>query len=147
VEYCALVMNLKGVQRALDSGLTKIKLTASASRTHSMKNMNRTPEEVVRDFAECASFALSRGMEVSGAVSTAFGCPFAPGASGNVATEDLVYMFEQDGIATGLDRKKVMAVAADACTWLEREPDSCQIKVKKCQEALVSNCKNFEHYL
>ena len=31
------------------------------------------------------------------------GCPFAPGASGNVATEDLVYMFNQSGITTGVD--------------------------------------------
>lgn len=76
VEYRCLTMNLKGVQRALDCGLTKIKLTSSASRTHSLKNMNRTPEEVVRDFAECAAFALAQGAEVSGAISTAFGCPF-----------------------------------------------------------------------
>lgn len=31
------------------------------------------------------------------------GCPFAPGASGNIATEELVYMFEDGGIATGID--------------------------------------------
>lgn len=31
------------------------------------------------------------------------GCPFAPGASGNVATEDLVYMFEEAGLDTGID--------------------------------------------
>ena len=31
------------------------------------------------------------------------GCPFAPGAAGNVATEDVVYMLERAGIGTGLD--------------------------------------------
>ncbi|MGV2495903.1 hydroxymethylglutaryl-CoA lyase [Pelagerythrobacter aerophilus] len=31
------------------------------------------------------------------------GCPFAPGAAGNISTEDLVYMFERAGIATGID--------------------------------------------
>jgi hydroxymethylglutaryl-CoA lyase len=31
------------------------------------------------------------------------GCPYAPGASGNVVTEDLVFMFEAMGIATGID--------------------------------------------
>lgn len=31
------------------------------------------------------------------------GCPFAPDATGNIATEDLVYMFERSGLATGLD--------------------------------------------
>ena len=31
------------------------------------------------------------------------GCPFAPGATGNVATEDLVYLFNESGIETGID--------------------------------------------
>ena len=35
------------------------------------------------------------------------GCPFAPGATGNVATEDVVYMLETLGISTGIDVKKV----------------------------------------
>jgi hydroxymethylglutaryl-CoA lyase len=37
------------------------------------------------------------------------GCPFAPGASGNVVTEDLVYMFETMGIDTGVDLEKLLA--------------------------------------
>ena len=37
------------------------------------------------------------------------GCPFAPGATGNVATEDVVHMFDTLGIETGIDVKKVCA--------------------------------------
>ncbi len=37
------------------------------------------------------------------------GCPFAPGASGNVASEDVVYMLERAGIATGLDLQQLIA--------------------------------------
>lgn len=37
------------------------------------------------------------------------GCPYAPGASGNVVTEDLVFMFEAMGIRTGVDIEKLMA--------------------------------------
>lgn len=37
------------------------------------------------------------------------GCPFAPGAAGNVATEELTYMFERGGIATGIDLEKAIA--------------------------------------
>jgi hydroxymethylglutaryl-CoA lyase len=37
------------------------------------------------------------------------GCPFAPGASGNVITEDLVFMFESMGVATGIDLDKLFA--------------------------------------
>jgi hydroxymethylglutaryl-CoA lyase len=38
------------------------------------------------------------------------GCPFAPGATGNVATEDLVYLFERSGVATGIDLEKAIGV-------------------------------------
>jgi hydroxymethylglutaryl-CoA lyase len=43
------------------------------------------------------------------------GCPFAPRATGNVATEDLVYLFDRMGVAHGLDLASVTAAAA----WLE----------------------------
>jgi hydroxymethylglutaryl-CoA lyase len=39
------------------------------------------------------------------------GCPYAPGASGNVATEDLVYLFEGMGVATGIDRDALIVCA------------------------------------
>lgn len=76
VEYRALILNLKGLERAENAGLTKAKLTASASRAHSLANIKRTPEEVVRGFAACADYAAAHNMELSGAISTAFGCPF-----------------------------------------------------------------------
>lgn len=40
------------------------------------------------------------------------GCPFAPGAGGNIATEEVVYMLEESGIRTGLDLDRVLAAAA-----------------------------------
>lgn len=43
------------------------------------------------------------------------GCPFAPKATGNVPTEDVVYMFERSGLATGFDLDRVIA----ASQWLE----------------------------
>ena len=39
------------------------------------------------------------------------GCPFAPGASGNIATEELVYMLEESGVRTGLDLDAVLDAA------------------------------------
>ena len=39
------------------------------------------------------------------------GCPFAPGASGNLATEDLVYMLDRMGYETGIDFEKLLAVS------------------------------------
>ncbi|MGE4432264.1 MAG: hydroxymethylglutaryl-CoA lyase [Sphingobium sp.] len=41
------------------------------------------------------------------------GCPFAPGATGNVATEDLVWMFERMGVSTGIDLDALVRIGAD----------------------------------
>ena len=48
------------------------------------------------------------------------GCPYAPGASGNVATEDLVYLFEGMGVDTGVDRDALIACADWICAQLGR---------------------------
>jgi hydroxymethylglutaryl-CoA lyase len=45
------------------------------------------------------------------------GCPYAPGASGNAATEDLVDLFEASGIATGID----LDALVDTAAWVERD--------------------------
>jgi len=43
------------------------------------------------------------------------GCPYAPRASGNVATEDLVYLLEHEGVATGVDIDALIKISQ----WLE----------------------------
>jgi hydroxymethylglutaryl-CoA lyase len=50
------------------------------------------------------------------------GCPYAPGASGNVVTEDLVFMLEAMGIKTGVDLEKLMAARAHLRAGLPQEP-------------------------
>ncbi|WP_041675370.1 hydroxymethylglutaryl-CoA lyase [Ramlibacter tataouinensis] len=50
------------------------------------------------------------------------GCPHAPGASGNVATEDLAYLLASMGIATGLDFDALLALRGRLAHWLEGEP-------------------------
>jgi hydroxymethylglutaryl-CoA lyase len=42
------------------------------------------------------------------------GCPYAPGATGNIATEELIYLTEDMGIATGIDLEAMIEAAADA---------------------------------
>ncbi len=46
------------------------------------------------------------------------GCPYAPGASGNVATEDVVSLFESMGIETGVDLNKVAIASKEILTFL-----------------------------
>ena len=50
------------------------------------------------------------------------GCPYAPGASGNVVTEDLVFMLEAMGVSTGIDLTQLMAARLPLQTGLPGEP-------------------------
>jgi hydroxymethylglutaryl-CoA lyase len=60
------------------------------------------------------------------------GCPFAPAATGNIATEDLVYMLDRGGIETGVDLAKLM----DTCSWMNDV-------VGRQLPAMVSRAGNF----
>ena len=60
------------------------------------------------------------------------GCPYAKGASGNVATEDVVYMLHGLGIQTGVDLDKLVGIGQWICGILQREPSS---KVNKALSA------------
>jgi hydroxymethylglutaryl-CoA lyase len=69
--------------------------------------------------------SLECGVRVFDAsVSGLGGCPYAPGASGNVATEDLVYLLEGMGCATGIDLLKLIAAGAFICGELGIETRS-----------------------
>jgi hydroxymethylglutaryl-CoA lyase len=50
------------------------------------------------------------------------GCPFAPGASGNVVTEDLVFMFESMGLSTGIDLDKLFKARELLMQAIPEEP-------------------------
>ena len=76
VEFRVLITNLIGVERAIDAGVPKVKLTVSASESHNLSNFNKKPEETLKDFQECYKLARENDIEVSAAISTAFGCPF-----------------------------------------------------------------------
>ena len=59
--------------------------------------------------------ALELGVaDFDAAVGGLGGCPYAPGATGNIATEELVYMAEDMGVATGIDLEAMIATAAEA---------------------------------
>jgi hydroxymethylglutaryl-CoA lyase len=52
------------------------------------------------------------------------GCPYAAGASGNVATEDVVYMMNGMGVRTGVDLGQLVDIGRWICGVLGREPSS-----------------------
>jgi hydroxymethylglutaryl-CoA lyase len=206
VRYSALVPNLKGAVRALDSGFTELEAVVSASETHNRKNVNRSTEQSLDEIAEIIALAHERKATVQVIVSTAWGCPYegdvpvsrtvavasraikdgadsssfgdttgmatptrveqlvgafrdanpeqslnlhfhntrgtglanvlaalqlgvsdfdasvgglggcpyAPGATGNIATEELVHMVEDMGVATGINLDAMIEAAAEA---------------------------------
>ena len=206
VRYSALVPNLRGAIRALDSGLTELEAVVSASDTHNRANVRRGTAESLDDIAVIIDTAHQRGASCQVVVSTAWGCPYegdvpvsrvvrvasralddgadsisfgdttgmatprrvrelvgefrsahpgvplnlhfhntrgtglanvltalelgvadfdasvgglggcpyAPGATGNIATEELVHMVEDMGVATGIDLDAMIDAAADA---------------------------------
>ncbi len=77
--------------------------------------------------------ALESGIAtIDSSVAGLGGCPYAPGAAGNVASEDVVYMLDGLGVAHGIDLAKIAATGRFISAALGREPAS------KCAKALAS---------
>jgi hydroxymethylglutaryl-CoA lyase len=221
VRYSALVPNMKGLERAIASGIRRIAVFTAASETFNRKNINMGVDESIDVFRPVVEGALKEGISVRGYISTAFvcpyegriapervvdvtrslfdlgvdevsigdtigaatpkdvattvgvllqycdasrlamhfhdtygmavanvyqalqmgisvfdssagglgGCPYAPGASGNAATEDLVYLFENLGIQTGVSLKSLRIASRFIAKELGRELPSRVLKV------------------
>jgi hydroxymethylglutaryl-CoA lyase len=221
VRYSALVPNMKGLERAMASGIRRIAVFTAASETFNRKNINMGIQESIDVFKPVVAEALKNGLSVRGYVSTCFvcpyeglivkekvgevagalfglgvdevsigdtigaatprdvestvgyiltqfpasklamhfhdtygmavanvyqslqmgittfdssagglgGCPYAPGASGNVATEDLLYLLDRLGIETGADLKLVRRASHFIGQELARELPSRVLKV------------------
>lgn len=219
--YSALVPNMKGLERAIESGIRRIAVFTAASETFNRKNINMGIQESMDVFKPVVAQALKEGISVRGYVSTCFvcpyegavdkakvaevtralfdlgvdevsigdtigaaspkdveatvdlllrqfpvdklamhfhdtygmavanvyqslqmgittfdssagglgGCPYAPGASGNAATEDLVYLFDKLGIETGVSLKLLRRASQMIAQELARELPSRVLKV------------------
>ena len=221
VRYSALVPNMKGLDRAIASGIRRIAVFTAASETFNRKNINMGVQESIDVFKPVVARALKEGISVRGYVSTCFvcpyegpvakekvadvtrllfdlgvdeisigdtigaatpkdiettvgyllqqfpaerlamhfhdtygmavanvyeslqmgiavfdssagglgGCPYAPGASGNVATEDLVYLFDKLGVETGVSLKLLRRASHLIAQELARDLPSRVLKV------------------
>jgi hydroxymethylglutaryl-CoA lyase len=213
----ALVPNLKGAQRAFDTGLRKVHYVLSASNEHNLKNVRRSTAESVDDFTNIvvardetgqrniklgAGVATAFGCTIAGRVDEAHvlkivetllkagadqiaiadtvgyanpgqvqklmrqvlaltgdvpvtchfhdtrglglanvfaaldvgvrsfdsslgglgGCPFAPNATGNINTEDTVFLLESEGMRTGIDINALLSIRELVASWLPGEP-------------------------
>ena len=212
VVYSALVLNLKGMQRAAGAGVSHVTVSISASSTHSQRNAGMTLTEARRRFAKMVAVGKKSGLTIRGGIQCVFGCryegkidpgtvtdmlneqldqgideieladttgmadpravqeicgsvrdlagdkpvylhlhdtegkglanalaalqagithfdsafggmggcPFVKGASGNIATEDLVFMMQQMGIETGIDVARIAAVSRSLEDYFQR---------------------------
>lgn len=95
-------------------------------------------------------FHNTRGMAVANIIAgmdagvtwfdTAFagvgGCPFVPGAAGNVSSEDVVHMFSEMGVETGIDLDKVIAIGRRVEEIINRRADSYVLHAGKNKDLL-----------
>lgn len=64
------------------------------------------------------------------------GCPFVPGAAGNVATEDVLHMCEEMGVATGVDLDKAMAISRRVVELVGHSTDSYLLRAGKAKNLI-----------
>ena len=76
VIYVALIPNLKGAQRAIESRADELNLVMSASQTHNLANMRMRCEASLEAFKDIVSFAADYPVRLNGSIATTFGCPF-----------------------------------------------------------------------
>lgn len=96
------------------------------------------PEKFSMHFHDTRGTALANALAALEAGAVSFdgsvgglgGCPYAPGAAGNVPTEELVYMFHEMGIDTGVDLAALLEVGAWTQKTLGREIPSRLLKAK-----------------
>jgi hydroxymethylglutaryl-CoA lyase len=76
VSYAGLVLNRRGLDRAVDAGVDEVNVVVGVSDTFSRRNQNVPTDEAMRVAEEVAAEARSRGRFTTLTLSTAFGCPF-----------------------------------------------------------------------
>jgi hydroxymethylglutaryl-CoA lyase len=75
VFYWATVPNLRGLERAIDSGINGISLPVSMTDGHNITNMQRSTAKALKDAEEVITKARKANLHVNVSTSTAFGCP------------------------------------------------------------------------
>jgi len=128
---------LRLVRAALDAGVDRVGLadTVGYADPVMVRDLVDRAFAVAGDRLTCGHFHDTRGLGMANVVAAwqagiarfdaclagIGGCPYAPGASGNVATEDLVYLFASMGVTTGLDFDRLIALRARLEQWLAGE--------------------------
>jgi hydroxymethylglutaryl-CoA lyase len=100
--YSALVPNLKGLERALQTGVSRIAVFTAASETFNKKNINMTIAESLVAIRDVVEKALKENISVRGYISTCFVCPY----EGKVSRKKVVEV-TRDLLALGVDEVSI----------------------------------------
>ncbi len=98
-------------QAMVEATLERVSLSKIAIHFHD------TYGQALANILACLEIGVS---VIDSSIAGLGGCPYAKGASGNVATEDVIYMLEGMGIETGVDFNKLLAVGQFISEYLER---------------------------
>ncbi|WP_404408037.1 hydroxymethylglutaryl-CoA lyase [Pseudidiomarina marina] len=102
-------------QRMLSAVADKVPMQQLALHFHN------TYGQALANISSCLPMGVAT---IDSAVAGLGGCPYAKGASGNVATEDVVYMLHGMGIETGIDLNQLVHAGATICQHLNHGPRS-----------------------
>lgn len=91
INFSALVPNLKGMQQAIDSGVTEIAIFTAASESFTKKNINCTIAESIERFKPVTELAKERNIKIRAYVSCVLGCPY----EGEIAPKTVVDVTHQ----------------------------------------------------
>lgn len=91
LQYRALALNRKGVERAQAAGITALDLSISVSDTHSQKNANVTVDEAMNQLKEMVDLARQEGMEARVGLQCVFGCAY----EGPIPSDRILKMAEE----------------------------------------------------
>ncbi len=119
-----LVLNRRGLDRALRAGVDEVNYVLSVSDTFAQRNQGASAAELLRVWAEVAAIAHQAGLGVSAVVATAFGCPFegeveparVDALVGEIAAAapDEIALADTIGVASPADVTRLFAGAARA---------------------------------
>lgn len=98
VSYAGLVLNRRGLDRAVDTGVDEVNIVVCVTDTFSQRNQNMTADESLTDAVATIAAARAAGLFTTLTLSVAFGCPF----EGDVPVER-VARFAAVGAAAGVD--------------------------------------------
>ncbi len=94
VRYSALVPNMKGLDRAIETGIRRIAVFTAASETFNRKNINMGVQESIEVFRPVVERALKEGISVRGYVSTCFVCPYEGAVAKEKVAEVVKALFD-----------------------------------------------------